>query len=136
MVDRMTFDFTANDNTSKGWMEFLYSDLDVALVKKQSDKDKNWGFVSLLANAVAVSNNPVKEKEVKIVEIGTERDKNKGLICMAPTLPEHLISRKFPSRGRINSMFMFPSLIIFAWTYKCMKLSIVSSATWFVRLYD
>ncbi len=80
MVDRMTFDFTANDNTSKGWMEFLYSDLDVALVKKQSEKDKNWGFVSLLANAVAVSNNPVKEKEVKIVEIGTERDKNKGLI--------------------------------------------------------
>ena len=80
MVDRMTFDFTADENTSKGWMEFLYSDLDVALVKKQSEKDKNWGFVSLLANAVAVSNNPVKEKEVKIVEIGTERDKNKGLI--------------------------------------------------------
>ncbi len=80
MVDRMTFDFTANDNTSKGWMEFLYSDLDVSLVRKQSDKDKNWGFVSLLANAVAVSNNPVKEKEAKIVEIGTERDKNKGLI--------------------------------------------------------
>jgi hypothetical protein len=77
-VDRMTFDFTANDNTSRGWMEFLYSDLDVSLVKKKPDK--NWGFVSLLANAVAVSNNPVKEKEVKIVEIGTERDKNKGII--------------------------------------------------------
>ena len=77
-VNRMTFFFTANDNTSKGWMEFLYQDLDVVLVKKKPGKE--WGFVSLLANWVAVSNNPAPGKDLKIVEIGYERDKNKGII--------------------------------------------------------
>lgn len=77
-LNRMTFDFTANDNTSSGWMEFLFSDLDVALLKK--DDDKQWGFVSLVANAVAVSNNPIEGKDLKVVEIGFERDKNKGII--------------------------------------------------------
>lgn len=77
-LDRMTFAFTANDNISDGWMEFLFSDLDVALLKK--DADKQWGFVSLMANAVAISNNPVDGKDLKVVEIGYERDKNKGII--------------------------------------------------------
>lgn len=77
-VDRMTFYFTANDFSSKGWMEFLYSNIDVSLMRKESDKQ--YGFVSLLANTMAVSNNPVKEKDLKIVEIGYERNKNKGII--------------------------------------------------------
>jgi hypothetical protein len=77
-VDRMTFAFKANDNNSYGWMEFLYSDVDVELMKK--DPDKQWGFVSLLANAVAVSHNPGKNNEMKSVEIGYERNKNKGII--------------------------------------------------------
>lgn len=77
-VDRMTFDFTANDHSSSGWMEFLYSDLDVSLVKKEPEKQ--WSFVSLLANTVTVSNNPVEGKDVKIVAIGYERNKNKGII--------------------------------------------------------
>jgi hypothetical protein len=78
-VTRMTFAFTGNDNLSKGWMEFLYKDIDVSLVKKKPDKE--WGFVSALANWVAVSNNPsAPGKDPKIVEIGFERDKNKGLI--------------------------------------------------------
>jgi len=78
-VTRMTFFFKANDNFSKGWMEFLYKDIDVSLVKKKPEKE--WGFVSALANWVAVSNNPsAPEKDPKVVEIGFERDKNKGLI--------------------------------------------------------
>ena len=75
---RMTFAFTADDNTSTGWMEFLYQNLNVELLRK--DSDKQWGFVSLLANAVALSNNPAPGKKLKAVEIGFERDKNKGLI--------------------------------------------------------
>jgi hypothetical protein len=60
-------------------MEFLYKDIDVSLVKKKPEKE--WGFVSALANWVAVSNNPsAPEKDPKVVEIGFERDKNKGLI--------------------------------------------------------
>jgi hypothetical protein len=77
-VTRMTFFFTANDNISKGWMEFLYKDVDVVLVKKSPGKE--YGFVSLLANWAALSNNPAPGKDVKIVEIGYERDKNKGII--------------------------------------------------------
>jgi hypothetical protein len=77
-VNRMTFNFAANDKTSKGWMEFLYQDLDVALMKK--DPEKEWGLVSTLANTMTLSNNPAPGKNLKIVEIGFERDKNKGII--------------------------------------------------------
>jgi hypothetical protein len=77
-VNRMTFYFKADDNASKGWMEFLYNDIDVVLLKK--DPDKQWGFVSLLANTMTLSNNPAPGKDLKIVEIGYERDKNKGII--------------------------------------------------------
>jgi len=77
-LNRMTFDFTANDNVSKGWMEFLYQDLDVVVLGKEPGKEK--GFVSFMANTVTMSNNPAPGKDLKTVEIGTERDKNKGLI--------------------------------------------------------
>lgn len=77
-VTGMTFNFSANDNFSKGWMEFRYKDIDVVMMKK--DPDKQWGFVSLVANWAATSNNPIPGKDVKIVEIGFERDKNKGMI--------------------------------------------------------
>jgi hypothetical protein len=77
-VNRMTFYFAATDNVSKGWMEFLYQDLDVVMLKKEEGKEK--GFISGLANFVALSNNPAPGKGLKIVEIGYERDKNKGLI--------------------------------------------------------
>jgi hypothetical protein len=77
-LNRMTFDFTANDNVSKGWMEFLYQDLDAVVLNKESGKEK--GFVSFLANTITMSNNPAPGRDLKIVEIGFERDKNKGLI--------------------------------------------------------
>lgn len=77
-LNRLTFDFTANNNVSKGWMEFLYQDLDVVLLKK--DPGKEYGFLSFMANAMTLSNNPAQGKELKTVEIGFERDKNKGII--------------------------------------------------------
>lgn len=77
-LTRMTFDFTADNDASNGWMEFLYQDLDVVILKKKPDKQ--WGFLSGMANAVALTSNPPPGKEAKIVEIGYERDKNKGII--------------------------------------------------------
>ncbi|MBW6459355.1 MAG: hypothetical protein K0B08_02175 [Bacteroidales bacterium] len=77
-LTRMTFDFKADDHESNGWMEFLYQDLDVVILKK--NPDKQWGFLSTLANTAVLSNNPQPGKEAKIVEIGYERDKNKGII--------------------------------------------------------
>jgi hypothetical protein len=77
-LNRMTFYFSTTDVRSKGWMEFLYQDLDVVLHKKEAEKE--WGFVSMLANSMALSNNPAPGKDLKIVEIGFERNKNKGII--------------------------------------------------------
>jgi hypothetical protein len=77
-LNRMTFDFTGNDRVSSGWMEFLYQDLDVVLLKKESGEGK--GFLSYMANTMALSNNPAPGKDLKIVSIGFERDKNKGMI--------------------------------------------------------
>lgn len=77
-MTRMTFDFTADDHNSSGWMEFLYQDLDVELLKKDSEKQR--GFLSALANAVVMTSNPMPGKTEKIVQIGYERDKNKGII--------------------------------------------------------
>jgi hypothetical protein len=77
-LTRMTFDFTGTDNVSKGWMEFLYKDLDVVVLGKEPGKEK--GFISWMANTVTLSNNPVPGKDIKAVEIGFERDKNKGII--------------------------------------------------------
>jgi len=77
-VNRMTFDFSANDNNSKGWMEFLYEGLDVSLIKEDSGKEK--GFLSKVANVVMLSDNPAPGKDLVTVEIGYERDKNKAII--------------------------------------------------------
>jgi len=77
-VNRMTFDFMANNKNSKGWMEFLYEGLDVSLLRKDPSKEK--GFLSKLANTVMLANNPAPGKDLVTVEIGYERDKNKGII--------------------------------------------------------
>jgi hypothetical protein len=77
-VNRMTFFYTGDDNKTRGWMEFLYNDVDIVLLKK--DQEKEWGVASFLANQMTHSNNPLPGKEPKTVEIGCDRDKNKGLI--------------------------------------------------------
>jgi hypothetical protein len=77
-LTRMTFDFTGTDNVSKGWMEFLYKDLDVVVLGNEAGKEK--GFVSWMANTVTHSNNPYNGRDIKAVEIGFERNKNKGII--------------------------------------------------------
>jgi hypothetical protein len=78
LVDRINFNFTATDQVSNGWMEFLYSGLDAVILKK--NHDPQWGFISGLANTLILSNNPPDGKAPKIVSIGYERDKNKGII--------------------------------------------------------
>jgi hypothetical protein len=78
-VTRMTFSFSGDENVSNGWMEFLYKDVDIVLLKKEPGKE--FGFFSFLANTMTNSNNPETGKDkIKSVEIGVERDKNKGPI--------------------------------------------------------
>ncbi|MDX9906495.1 MAG: hypothetical protein RBS55_07925, partial [Bacteroidales bacterium] len=78
LLTRMTFAFEGDERLSNGWMEFLYKDLNVAILKKEPGKE--WGFLSMLANTVTLSNNPHSGKDPKIVAIGYERDRNKGVI--------------------------------------------------------
>lgn len=77
-VTRMTFDFTANDNNSNGWMEFLYKGLDVSLLSNDQTRIKK--FLSKLFNTMTLTDNPAPGKDLVTVEIGYERDKNKGII--------------------------------------------------------
>lgn len=103
ILNRMAFNFTANDYESNGWMEFLFSDLDVALLREDADKQKKG--LSLMANAVAISNNPAEGKDIKVVEIGFERDKNKGIInYIYKTLQSGMVRTIIPSnKYRIKS---------------------------------
>lgn len=78
LLTRMTFAFEGDERLSSGWMEFLYKDLNVAILKKEPGKE--WGLLSMLANTVTLSNNPHSGKDPKIVAIGYERDRNKGVI--------------------------------------------------------
>lgn len=101
-LNRLTFDFTANDNVSRGWMEFLYQDLDVVLLKKEPGKE--FGFLSFMANSMTLSNNPSHRRDLKTVEIGFERDKNKGIIgYIWRTIQSGLVRTILPTnKYRIN----------------------------------
>ena len=98
----MTFNFTGTDNVSTGWMEFYYSGLDAVVLKK--NHDPQWGFISTMANTLILSNNPVEGKAPKIVSIGYERDKNKGLINYVwKTIQSGLLHTVLPtSKYQIN----------------------------------
>jgi hypothetical protein len=78
-VTRMSFSFSGDDNTSTGWMEFLYKDVDIVILNK--DAAKEIGIASFLANSMTNSNNPETGKsKIKSVEIDAERNKNRGPI--------------------------------------------------------
>jgi hypothetical protein len=96
-VDRITFNFTATDQVSNGWMEFHYSGLDAVILKK--NHDPQWGFISGLANTLILSNNPHDGKAPKIVSVGYERDKNKGIInYIWKTLQSGLVRTIVPTK--------------------------------------
>lgn len=59
-------------------MEFLYKGLDVSLLSKDQTRKK--GFLSKLFNSMMLTDNPAPGKDLITVEIGYERDKNKGII--------------------------------------------------------
>lgn len=61
VVDKLRFDFKANNDGAKGKVDFYYYDLSVALMKNDPDKDHlvTRGLLSILANALVInSENP------------------------------------------------------------------------------
>ncbi len=80
-VKSIDFQGTATWSRNRGRMTFLYSDLNLEIKKKNSEKkDVSNVFYSFAANSILYSNNPVKDKPVRRVIYEVERDRNKGFI--------------------------------------------------------
>lgn len=79
VVDKMEFDFKANDIRSTGKMTFLYHDLVVELKDKQTHQTKfKEDVLSFLVNKIIIKrDNPLKNKEVRITPISYERNRQR-----------------------------------------------------------
>jgi hypothetical protein len=80
-MDEMSFSFTANNTHATGQMTFLYHDLDIAIINKQTDDTKaiKERFMSFIANKKLLNSNPIPGEEVRVGVIGYERDPEKFL---------------------------------------------------------
>lgn len=78
-VDKLKFDFKANDLGAKGTVAFSYYDLSVALMKNDPTKDHlvTRGFLSFLANALIIkSENPGADGKLTPVDVNYSRPAN------------------------------------------------------------
>ncbi|MGM9476639.1 hypothetical protein ACS5PU_09410 [Pedobacter sp. GSP4] len=78
-VDKLKFNFKANDKGAKGIVDFSYYDLSVALMKNDPEKDHlvTRGFLSFLANALIIkSENPGADGKLVPVSVSYDRPAN------------------------------------------------------------
>ena len=76
-LDKIKFSANANPTYSVGTMTMQYHDL-VGDVQKQDMVEKN-KFLSWVANSVIIRNNPIKDKDVRVVPMYFERVNYKGI---------------------------------------------------------
>jgi hypothetical protein len=76
-INKLDVKLTGNDYKATGNLTFLYSDLKVELLKKDSADVKKKGFMSLLTNALIKDANP-KNGEIRTSEINQDRDITKS----------------------------------------------------------
>ena len=84
-VDKLKFDFKANDSGTKGTVAFSYYDLSVALMKNDPEKDHlvTRGFLSFLANALIIkSENPGADGKLVPVTVNYSRPSNTSFFNM------------------------------------------------------
>jgi hypothetical protein len=84
-IDKLKFDFEANDLGAKGTVGFSYYDLSVALMKNDPEKDHlvTRGFLSFLANALIIkSENPGADGKLVPVEVNYSRPANTSFFNM------------------------------------------------------
>ena len=80
-IDKMKFQFTANNTKAKGTMTLLYHGLDVTMKNKRTDDTtsvKSW-VLSILANKMIIDSNPVPGEKVRIGMIDQDRDPERFL---------------------------------------------------------
>ncbi|PWS32786.1 hypothetical protein [Pedobacter paludis] len=78
-VDKLSFNFKANDLGAKGKLDFTYFDLSVALMKNDPEKDHlvKRGLLSFLANALIIkSENPGPDGKVVSANVSYDRPAN------------------------------------------------------------
>lgn len=80
-IDKMSFNFTANNTKSTGDMALLYKDLNLAVKNKRTDDTTAIieRVVSILANIKVMDSNPLPGGEVRLGVIEYERDPEKFL---------------------------------------------------------
>jgi hypothetical protein len=84
-VDKLKFNFKANDLGAKGTVAFSYYDLSVALMKNDPEKDHlvTRGFLSFLANALIIkSENPGADGKLIPVTVNYSRPANTSFFNM------------------------------------------------------
>jgi hypothetical protein len=84
-IDKLKFNFEANDLGAKGTVGFSYYDLSVALMKNDPEKDHlvTRGFLSFLANALIIkSENPGPDGKLVLVEVNYSRPANTSFFNM------------------------------------------------------
>jgi hypothetical protein len=80
-IDKMDFNFTANNSKATGSMTFLYHGIDVTIKNKRTDDTtsvKSW-ILSVVANKKIMDSNPVQGEKVRIGIIDQERDPERFL---------------------------------------------------------
>jgi len=75
-IDKMKFNFTANNTKAKGQMTLLYHGLDIAVKNKKTDdttgiKEK---LTSVIANIKILDSNPLPKENVRVGIIDYNRD--------------------------------------------------------------
>lgn len=84
-VDKLKFDFKADDFGTKGTVDFSYFDLSVALMKNDPEKDHlvKRGFLSFLANALIIkSENPGPDGLLITQKVNYQRPQNTSFFSM------------------------------------------------------
>ena len=79
VVDKLRFDFKADNDGAKGKVDFYYYDLSVALMKNDPDKDHlvTRGLLSILANALIInSENPTLDGKFTSSKVNYSRINN------------------------------------------------------------
>ncbi len=76
-IKKLAFAIKADENVARGKVDFTYSDLSVALLKKEEGKQRlvKQGFISFLANNLVIySDNPSKEGKFTSATINYKRE--------------------------------------------------------------
>lgn len=77
---RMNFTISANPVSSKTYMKFLYDDLEIQLLNKQTGTTENQGLASTVVNALIIEkSNPVYDVPPRIANVSYTRDRTRSI---------------------------------------------------------